>query len=196
MNKENLILTCNCEDIFKEIFNMVYSLNLVNLNSIQNNYPAIYLGDKGKRISIQITSSNTKKKIDDTIQKFEKKLLFNSYKELWIFILGDKVKKQDIDSNNKYILKIMDISDLIEDILSLEINSLKQINNFINENISSMKSNSISEDENKLNSIKKLLDNLEIIDVIENEDFIGGFDADIFDNIDRIDMFINKRKIL
>ena len=44
-----------CEDLFKDLFNLIYDLQLENLNNEKDNYPAIDLGDKSIGVAYQIT---------------------------------------------------------------------------------------------------------------------------------------------
>lgn len=57
------------EDFFKELLNLVYSINLRNLNNDRSNAPGIDLGDKAARIAYQITSQAKSQKINDTLRK-------------------------------------------------------------------------------------------------------------------------------
>lgn len=58
------------EDFFRELLNIVYKYNLININSIQKNVSAIDLGDEKNRICIQVTSNNKRNKVQETIDKF------------------------------------------------------------------------------------------------------------------------------
>ncbi len=75
-----------CENIFKEVFNVLYGLNLVNANEIKPNYPAVDLIDKSKSICYQITTQqNVRKKVSDTINMHKKHGLDKIYSQLYIF---------------------------------------------------------------------------------------------------------------
>ena len=54
-----LNINIHMESFMCGLLNIVYSYNLVNLNNAQANYTSIDLGDREKRIAIQVTS-NTK----------------------------------------------------------------------------------------------------------------------------------------
>lgn len=101
-----------CEDIFRPILNELFDLNLVNLNYIDENYPAIDLGDLEKKVCFQITSDSSKKKIKKTIDKFNKNNLNDDYECIYILNLGDK-KSSYKDEHN---IKIICFSDLIKKI--------------------------------------------------------------------------------
>lgn len=68
--------------------NLIYDINLKNLNSVKSNFPAIDLVDK--KSSYQITSSNDRKKMQNTLNGFEKHNLYKYYNKLYILVLGDK----------------------------------------------------------------------------------------------------------
>lgn len=110
----------NAEDFYCELLNLVYGFNLVNLNTIKANNPAIDLGDKEKGIAVQITSTSSLKKTKDTIKKFYKHGLFQEYKRLIIFNIVKKAKHQSQYIGDKYKLNtkedIWDIEDLIKTI--------------------------------------------------------------------------------
>src|SRR5688572_13321380 len=61
-------LTKFCEDFFKEIFNITYNLNLINLNTTRSNFPGLDLGDDKKQIAYQITSQKTSAKVTNTLE--------------------------------------------------------------------------------------------------------------------------------
>jgi len=65
-------LNIHSEDFFCKLLNIIYDLNLKNLNLKDKNTPSIDLGDNDKKICYQITSTNDSTKIKETIIKFEK----------------------------------------------------------------------------------------------------------------------------
>ena len=87
-----------CENFFIGLFNRIYGLDLINVNSIASSYPAIDLGDTNSSICYQITFENTLKKIKETRKKYEEHDIDKDYKKLIIFIYGAKPssrKKED-----------------------------------------------------------------------------------------------------
>ncbi len=81
-----------CEDFFCEFLNIVFDLQLMNQNELEMNFPAVDLGDKESRVCYQVTSTNDRKKIKYTLEKFKEKKLYEDYEEVNIFILGRKSK--------------------------------------------------------------------------------------------------------
>ena len=55
------------------MLNIIYEINLKNFNIESKNYTAVDLIDDNKGIYIQVTSNNTRDKIQTTIDKFIKK---------------------------------------------------------------------------------------------------------------------------
>lgn len=53
-------LNIHAENFYRDFLNLVFNYNLINMNTIQKNTPAIDLGEKEKRIAFQITSTCTK----------------------------------------------------------------------------------------------------------------------------------------
>lgn len=79
------------EDFYAELLNKINpNWNLINLNSIKANYPAIDLGDTNVGVAIQVTSDNSKKKIQYTLDKFYEKKLENEYNTLYILMIKGK----------------------------------------------------------------------------------------------------------
>lgn len=126
-------LNIHGENWFRDIFNFVYDLNLVNTNFLSSNYPAIDLVDDTNNIVYQITTTRTKDKVKHTLTKVAETI----YKDfsLKIFFLLEKAKFQQetkdyfltkYDINISSILK--DYSDLIKDIESLETDKLVELN--------------------------------------------------------------------
>lgn len=70
-NKNNLTdINVICEEIFGQIINRLYDINLVSLSAeVSGNFIAVDLVDYGNRIAYQVTSQNVRSKIDKTIKK-------------------------------------------------------------------------------------------------------------------------------
>lgn len=78
------------ENLIKDLLNECMGWNLVNLNSEQSNFPGIDLGDQERRIAVQITSTKTSKKIEDSLKTIIRNKVDESYTEIYFFILGKK----------------------------------------------------------------------------------------------------------
>lgn len=96
-----------CEDFFKGLFNELYDLNLINVNSIKVGYPAIDLGDMTTGTCYQITFENTASKIKDTKKKYVSHKIYNDYPILKIFIFDKKPDGRKSDNNTLYLDDIL-----------------------------------------------------------------------------------------
>ena len=92
LNNSNSLLDTNIisEYFFRDLFNLIYDLKLINANDAIKNVPAIDLCDEKNKISIQITSDKSIEKVRETIEKFEKNNLFKKFINLELFILASK----------------------------------------------------------------------------------------------------------
>ncbi len=132
-NKANLYdLTKVSEDFFKELLNLIYDFNLVNLNQSRSNEPGLDLGDKYKGIAYQVTSSRSSTKVNQTLHKITDSHK-TQYSEFRVLIIGKKqdsysIKEEylvDIDFNWKK--DIVDVNDIIRDLVVLDIDRLELI---------------------------------------------------------------------
>jgi len=121
------------QTFFKGLFNQIFDYDLKELDIEQGitNYPAIDLGDKTRKIAIQITTDSSSTKIKDTISTFQTNEKCAGFDRLIIFIIGDKEKYTTTFSTNgrfefsperdiwdeKYLVKVIN---QIEDIAKLE----------------------------------------------------------------------------
>ena len=143
-SKANLFDTNKgAETFFITILNIIYGYDLINLNKIQYNYPAIDLGDKANGVCIQVTSSNDSNKIKDTIDKFIQHDLFNDYKRLIILVLSDKKNyTTEFITQNVFTFSkdsdIIDIDDLLKEIEELVSFKLNKLHAYIKDELSTI----------------------------------------------------------
>lgn len=79
----------SAEDFCIPLLNIIYDLELVNLNSVKKNHPAIDLGCSKTKTSIQITSNGTLSKLKNTKQLFDRHQLNVTYNAPWILELSN-----------------------------------------------------------------------------------------------------------
>lgn len=162
-NKANLNdINTLLETAFKDILNIIYDYNLINLNN-KYLYPAIDLGDENAKIAFQVTSERSIQKIKDTIKKFEKNNFEIKYNKLKFLIIDEKVQysnKHNID-RPYFILKddIISCFELINIIKDLSMEKQNKINNIL-KSIIGIKDNI---------SLDVIYDNRNNIQKIENE---------------------------
>lgn len=127
-----------CEEFFCGLMNIAFKSNLVNLNTLKMNFPAVDLGDAEEGICYQVTTTNSKKKIVKTIEKFIKHGLNNEYSELYILILGTKVKNQTFDDYKNFSfsnVNVIDLTDLSKAIKKLPIKRREKVVNYMSKRI-------------------------------------------------------------
>lgn len=92
LNSSLNLLDCNIhmEHFLIGLLDKVYGYNLVNLNAEESNFTSIDLGDREKRIAIQVTSDNTSTKIKETLKKFFENNYDDNFDTLIIVIVGSK----------------------------------------------------------------------------------------------------------
>jgi len=117
---ENNLLDDNVfsEDFIKDLLNTCMGWNLVNLNTDTNRFPGIDLGDKERRIGVQVTSTKTSKKVSDSLDKVVSNNVDKDYNEIYLFILGRKQDSYSVDFAKYDTLdcsesNIWDVSDII-----------------------------------------------------------------------------------
>lgn len=135
-------LNKKAEPFFCRLLNYIYGWKLENLNSIQNNYPAIDLGDQEAGVCVQVTAENSSSKIKKTIKTFENNKLHKTYGRLVFLILTEKknyttkltTKEIDFSLDND----VIDIDDLLEVVEELGIEDLEEIHRFLSKELSSI----------------------------------------------------------
>jgi hypothetical protein len=139
--RQLLDLHIHSENFARDLLNCIYDTNFINLNDIRTNEPGIDLGDKEKRIAIQVTTQTGKNKVEKTLEKVIENKHTESYDTFYILILGEKQKSITIDQ--KYIdalnfnkdQHIVDLRDIQKKVHSLERGPLLKVFNFINAEI-------------------------------------------------------------
>ena len=134
LNDINTIL----ENCFKDILNVVFDYNLINLNN-EYSYPAIDLGDNKKKFAFQITSTNDISKIRGTLEKFNKYKLYEKYANLKVLIIGEKKSyKPKIKIDTGYFKlenDVISVFELVKYIKNISIENQKQILNILDNTI-------------------------------------------------------------
>ena len=76
----------HCENFYRDLLNIVYELNLINLNSESNNQDTIDLADKKAKKAYQVTASVTRAKVSKTLKGFNEKYT-SDYTELFVLFI-------------------------------------------------------------------------------------------------------------
>lgn len=132
-----LSINVHAEQFFVELLNELFTYNLVNTNSEEQNFASIDLLDTGNRIAFQITSDSSLKKIKDTLSKLCEKKLHEKVDRIIVLNLIKKNnhKNETLEKDSfKINLKkdVWDYTDLISEINNLNIDRLTSIHALIN----------------------------------------------------------------
>lgn len=130
------------QDFFRDLFNEIFDYKLVNLDKLNTGsaQPAIDLADADARIAFQITTDSSRKKIQDTIEKFIRHNLQNDYDRLVVFIIGKKLEyRQEFNTNDIFSFDrksdIWDDNDLIKEIDRLDLEKLERIAAYLQDSL-------------------------------------------------------------
>jgi hypothetical protein len=77
-------------EFFCRLLNEIYDLNLLVLDRIQANFPAIDLGDETKKRSFQITVDKSSDKIQTTLDMYVNHNLAKIYDKMQVIVIGKK----------------------------------------------------------------------------------------------------------
>lgn len=136
-----LELNIHAEVFYANLFNLIFDLHLEDVNNKKHNVASVDLQDNKNKIIVQVTSNATKNKINQTLSK---RILSNysGYKLWFIFLTLNDVEKL---CNGKYInpyniefnpsKDIYDLKRILSCIMSLTIDKLQEVNDFINKEI-------------------------------------------------------------
>lgn len=105
------------ESVMARFFNTLMGWDLVNLNLDQANYPAADLGDKARRIAIQVTNQNASSKISETATKSIKHKLHRDFDRLILFFLLPQkpgMPKKFKQPPNGPVIECWDLADLLK----------------------------------------------------------------------------------
>ncbi|MDR1368510.1 MAG: SMEK domain-containing protein [Dysgonamonadaceae bacterium] len=122
------------ENFYRDLFNKLYTWNLENLNSQIHNVEAIDLVDKRNNIVIQVSATNTKSKIDNSLSKFSlSSSEYSGFNFKFISIAKDANDLRSQSYNPPTGLTfvpatdIYDTRSILQDIYNLDINTFEII---------------------------------------------------------------------
>lgn len=123
----------SAERLFIDVLNIAYNLRLRDMNAIQDNYPAIDLGDYASRTCIQVTSESTNQKFRNTVAKFKEKQLDRDFDKLIFLIISNKdlCSLTDRDINTS----VINLNDLYKAISVLHDRDIFYIESYLAENL-------------------------------------------------------------
>ncbi len=127
----------DAENIACGLLNRVYGWNLINLNNLQMNYPGIDLGDKERKVCVQVTSDSSSRKIKDTVKLFDNYNLADCFQSLYIFCLTERKSSKRTEVKSETIKfsardNIITVADIIRKIKSLDDTTIIEIKKYLN----------------------------------------------------------------
>lgn len=187
-----LNINIHMESFMCGLLNLVYSYNLVNLNNAQANYTSIDLGDRSKRIAIQVTSNTKSTKILHTIEGFMDKGYDKDFDRLIVLIIGLKknYRSNFVAKNGFSISKdtdIIDFRDLLSRINSMDTPSLQQIVRYLRQEINDRTINTFTSSESNLHDAIELRTHAEpyyIGDEIKNTNTVCSYITSVYTPIE------------
>ncbi|TAD84699.1 MAG: hypothetical protein EAY75_12630 [Bacteroidetes bacterium] len=140
------------EDLSCQVLNEIFEWNLINLNTIKPNFPAIDLGDDKKGIGISVTATDDSKYIKEKIKINIKHKIYQTYPTHFFLITTSKKKyTAEFDTKGFYTFdkskNILDIQDLFDEIEKQSYNKEKQkkILSILENNVYKLKGNFIED---------------------------------------------------
>jgi len=128
------------EHLYNDILNIIYGWKLENANFSSQNIKAIDLIDNVNKIVVQVSSDNSKKKIQDSLDKLDS-AKYNGYSFKFVSI----AKKADNLKKNKFIVPtdiffdaeedIYDIKRIIRNAQALDADTIACLAEYLNKNI-------------------------------------------------------------
>jgi hypothetical protein len=119
------------EDYFRDFLNALFDYRLLSLNKPEPNVPALDLGDKGKRIGIQVTARSDVAKIRKTLENLtaEQKAVYDKF---YVLVLGKKQGSYTLTDQifTHYSFtesNVWDMSTLAREVVDLEIGPLQKL---------------------------------------------------------------------
>lgn len=102
-------ISFSLENLFVEVLNIIEGSNdWINANTIIFNYPAIDLLNKGTNQAIQVTTKADKRKIENTIEKYEENKMVFSKLIIIGFLKHSKYKKDNVEAVGiEYLTKLI-----------------------------------------------------------------------------------------
>jgi hypothetical protein len=120
------------ESFFAHILNVIYALNLKNLND-DGSMPGLDLGDATAKVAFQVTSQSTHAKVQKSIDKVLRWNLYKEYSDIRLLIIGTKQGsyRKPFDTQGLFSFDpntdIVDLRDLVKELQRLTTPQLEQL---------------------------------------------------------------------
>jgi hypothetical protein len=142
-SKQNLLhLNIHAENFYTHLLNLLFGWNLSNSNSVQQNTEAVDLVCQTNKIVAQVSSTNSKQKIESSLGK-DSIALYSEYTFKFISIAGSAENLKSGTFKNPHKIKFTPSSDIIDNnailakIILLKTDEIKPIYKYIKDELGS-----------------------------------------------------------
>ena len=131
-----LDLHLHSENFYRDFLNLLYGWNLENLNKTNQNVEAIDLIDEAHQLVVQVSATNTKQKIENTLSK-ELMAKYSGWTFKFVSIAKSADGLREKSYVNRYGLQfepkkdVVDVASLLREILNLQTDDLKKVYDFV-----------------------------------------------------------------
>lgn len=131
-------INSDAEEFCRGLLNIVLGAEFANMNLLQMNFPAIDLGDRGRRICVQVTSTAGAEKIVHTLERFFGHGLDRDFDRIIVMILGKKKRyRGELPQKEGFRFDpaqdIWDIPKLLTRIMNLTMPELDRVDAYLRE---------------------------------------------------------------
>ncbi len=160
-------INIHAENFYRDFFNVIFDLNLVNLNFDEKNASYIDLIDKKEKRAIQVTSQNDGGKIKHSIEGFMKKPEHSKY-QLEVILIAKSAKDYTADFTIKgkfdfdHKKNVIDLERLLKIINNLKTEKLEEIFEFLS------KQTNIPRPKTETNEVETIMSLIEFLSDDEN----------------------------
>lgn len=131
------------EDFFAVFLGELFGLSLVNLNLGATTQPAIDLGDKDAKESVQVTSDGSKAKVRKTLETFRNHQLHKEYDRLRIVVIGRRVGKYEgLECMTQPLFNpdahVLGVPELVQSLAAVDTSKLRRLVEIINHEMPAM----------------------------------------------------------
>lgn len=124
------------EDLYCDLMNIAFGYELQNMNWVQDNFPAIDLGDDDKRLAVQVTSTKIPDKVRKTLKRFFDHGLNQKYDRLIVLIAGLAEHKDEKGVYQGVDLEIWGTKELMKELRKLTLEKLEEVDKLLKKRVS------------------------------------------------------------
>ena len=168
------------ETVLAYLLNELYGYNLIDLNTVKSNHPAVDLGDISSHTAVQISSDGSKHKMLKTIKTLERKGLSSSYNHIIFLIISNDPKLTF--QREGYTISIKNLGDIAKAITNLTPEKFDRIYAYCEKNFSSYFPNSVINmfEQTRIPTVDP---DERIINFMKSNDFIPQYDEISEENV-------------